>query len=585
MTQALAAIFVAVCLSFFLFYFVVLSYNYRDKIHDNVIYKELLTSPPIAYRYVSNINVSVSSGRANSQPRSKYAYATFIGSDNFFPALEVFLYTFMSKYMKHPLALCVAEVSNYQDIVAVTLRILSKYDSRLDYTIYIFPLIPSPTGSAALKRWEINWTKIQLWSLLEYEKVFYVDLDVIFMRNTDAVFENYDVDRYMGTHDWGRWEGIESRKMNGGVFLMRPAMTTRSFLLTEYQDIRKYNHIEAEQGLFNFVFKSDGCCLPFNYNVQKTVVDHIPRIWNLDDIIILHFTGEKPWRSWSTSYFRSHYVDKREIEQRIAEDQWDADQYKALHDMWKERYMESRADELGNLTIYQMYHDPKCWSSMFTQSFYRGLCLHGPLRSVTDVNAALYYDKLRSDSYQMALSEFGGMISIHLMKRELLPRFVGFTSWKEHVKHDWKEGATIDWTKVDFKQNTIYFWYSLPNAIGKTYIETMDVHQKGMLATMRELLPYALPDLDSKNRYIYANYFITSREVFISYMDSAREVLDLFLTKFPLNSECPFEIPAHETNGRLRCAGYFMERYINIWAVRNNVSLVYAVDEPSWRLK
>jgi len=373
--------------------------------------------------------------------------------------------------------------------------------------------------------------------------------------------------------------------MNGGVFLMRPAMTTRSFLLTEYQDIRKYNHIEAEQGLFNFVFKSDGCCLPFNYNVQKTVVDHIPRIWNLDDIIILHFTGEKPWRSWSTSYFRSYYVDKREIEQRIAEDQWDADQYKALHDMWKERYMESRADELGNLTIYQMYHDPKCWSSMFTQSFYRGLCLHGPLRSVTDVNAALYYDKLRSDSYQMALSEFGGMISIHLMKRELLPRFVGFTSWKEHVKHDWKEGATIDWTKVDFKQNTIYFWYSLPNAIGKTYIETMDVHQKGMLATMRELLPYALPDMDSKNRYIYANYFITSREVFISYMDSAREVLDLFLTKFPLNSECPFEIPAHETNGRLRCAGYFMERYINIWAVRNNVSLVYAVDEPSWRLK
>jgi hypothetical protein len=55
--------------------------------------------------------------------------------------------------------------------------------------------------------------------------------------------------------------------------------------------------------------------------------------------------------------------------------------------------------------------------------------------------------------------------------------------------------------------------------------------------------------MGSSARYIYENYFITSRVVFISYMDSAREVLDLFLTNYPLNSECPFLIPEHETNG------------------------------------
>ena len=545
-------------------------------------------SPCLTYQCVSSSNSSITTrdnfSTTNNKTPSKYAYATFIGSDNFFAALEVFLFTFVTNNMKHPLALCVAEVSNYQDIVAETLRILSKYDSRLDYTIYILPLISSPQGSEVRKRWLVNWTKIQLWSLLEYEKVFYVDLDVIFMRNTDAVFENYDVDRYMGTHDWGRWEGIESRKMNGGVFLMRPAMTTRSFLLKEYQDIRKYNHIEAEQGLFNFVFKSDGCCLPFNYNVQKTVVDHIPRIWSLDDINILHFTGEKPWRSWSTSYFRSHYVDKREIEQRIAEDQWDADQYKALHDMWKERYMESRELEFRRLTIYQMYHDPKCWKFMMRHSFYRGLRLNGPVQTDRDLDASIYYGKLRNDSYLLALGEFGGMISIHSMNKAQLPNFVGFTSWKEYVKYDWKEGASIDWTKVDFKQNTIYFWYSQPNAIGKTYMETIDIHHKGMMNVMGDLLPYDLPDMGSSARYIYGNYFITSREVFISYMDSATMLLDLFLAKNPINSQCPFEISSSLYRGSLRCTGYFMESYINIWAVRNNISLVYAVDEPSWRL-
>jgi hypothetical protein len=62
-------------------------------------------------------------------------------------------------------------------------------------------------------------------------------------------------------------------------------------------------------------------------------------------------------------------------------------------------------------------------------------------------------------------------------------------------------------------------------------------------------------------------------------------VLELFLLKFPLGSTCPYKLPIDTRNPELRCVGYFLERYINVWAVKNNVSLIYAVDEPSWRLK
>ena len=143
--------------------------------------------------------------------------------------------------------------------------------------------------------------------------------------------------------------------------------------------------------------------------------------------------------------------------------------------------MFAKKEDLRSLTIYQMYHDPKCWSYLNRLQFYRGLCLYGPIRSDRDVNAVFLFKELRDPSYQLALGEFGGMISIHSMNKAQLPNFIGFTSWRELVKHDWKEGATIDWTKVDFKQNTIYFWYSLPNVMGKTYIETIDVHHKGMM--------------------------------------------------------------------------------------------------------
>lgn len=542
---------------------------------------------------VPNIDLLDSSKKLRGVPSgingSRYTYATFIASDNFFPALEVFLYTFTINKMIHPLSICIAEVPNYLDIVNKTLHIIQKYGSTINYQIYILPLIPGPKHSGEHKRWVVNWTKIQLWSLLEYEKVLYVDLDVIFVRNTDCVFVDYNVTNYRGTYDWGRYTRLDSQKMNGGVFLLRPSLLIRSVLLSVYNNVRAYRHQEAEQGLFNYVFGGKEPCLPFQFNVQKTVSDHIPAIWRLDSIFILHFTGEKPWNSWSTSYFRSEYVDRSEIKLRIRMDQWDADRYQVLHDLWKGYYLKARASELDSLTIYQMYHDPSCWDTMSRQSFYKGLRLSGAMRSEGDVNAPLLYSELTNSSYQLALGEFGGMVAISKLNRQNLPPFVGFTSWKEAIKYDWKEGASIDWTKVDFKENTIYFWYSIPN--DKSYLETIERQHTGMLAVLVDLISStststsSIPEMSSSLRYSYSNYFITSRDVFLSYMESSKYVLDSFIAKYPVGSKCPYEIPSFIVNGEMRCVGYLMERYINIWAMQHNVSMVYAVDEPSWRLK
>jgi len=522
---------------------------------------------------------------APSSSGSRYTYATFIASDSFFPALEVFLYTFNTSQMVHPLLICVAEVPNYLDIVNRTLDIIEKYTSTIHYQIYILPLIPGPKHSREHKRWVVNWTKIQLWSLLEYEKVLYVDLDVMFVRNTDSVFVDYNVTNFRGTYDWGRYTRLDSQKMNGGVFLFRPSLSTRSVLLVVYNNIRAYRHQEAEQGLFNYMFGGKEPCLPYQFNVQKTVSDHIPAIWRMDSIFILHFTGEKPWKSWSTSNFRSNYVDRTEINLRITMDQWDADRYQVLHDMWKSLYLKARADELDNLTIYQMYHDPSCWDTMSRQSFYKGLRLSGAIRSEGDLDAPLLYSQLTNSSYQLALGEFGGMVAVSKLSRQYLSPFVGFTSWKESIKYDWKEGASIDWTKVDFKEDTIYFWYSIPNYT--SYLETIERQHPGMLAVLNDLISStsSLPEMNSSFRYSYSNYFITSRDVFLSYMESATNVLDSFLVKYPVGSKCPYAIPEFIPNGEMRCVGYLLERYINIWAVQHNVSMVYAVDEPSWRLK
>jgi lipopolysaccharide biosynthesis glycosyltransferase len=540
-----------------------------------------------------------------------FTYASFMGSLSFLPALEVFLYTLNETSPSFPFSLCIALIDGYREIAEVALRVLSKYKSTLSYRIYLWPLIPSPQNGHERARWSINWTKLQLWTMYEFEKIFYVDLDVIFMRNVDQVFDEsrFPVDRFLGTYDWGRSTPVGTPKLNGGVFLLRPLKETFFLLLTSRHHINLYRSVEAEQGLFNYHFSnSSGCCLPCYFNVQKTVSVHIPSIWHPGMMFILHFTGEKPWNSWSSRRFREIYVPKSEIQARAASDTWDASNYESLHNLWKRKYIEARSDELSSqLTVFQGYHSEKCWPHLYNDTWYRHVRLAGPHRNTSfDIDAPHLYSPLRHDQdLQLALGEFGAKLAVARLSKEKLPPYIGFTSWKEYMKADWREGASIDWTKIKLKPNTFYFWYSLRNHL--PFYETVEEHHENMARRVLadpDIFPFPLPLMDGQSLsnslltnpssatntthryfpyYMYSNYFITSKELFLSYMNDAEALMKRFLAKYPMSGPCPYSLPTDVLHPEKRCFGYLLERYINIWAVSKNVSLVYAVDHPEWR--
>jgi alpha-N-acetylglucosamine transferase len=543
-------------------------------------YQENLSLMKYAYRY--------SQHTLSSSP-SNFIYATFIGSSSFFPALEVFLYTLAENNPSYSLALCVAEIKGYQEIIKGMEKILSKYDKKLSYQIILWPVIPSPKGGNEHERWKINWTKLQLWTMLEYEKIFYVDLDVIFMKNIDDVFEHRpDFHQYLGTYDWGRWSPIGTKKLNGGVFMLKPSLATFKELLERRNNIKKFRAIEAEQGLFNSLFMNDkSCCLPVVFNTQKTIQTHIPILWHLNSIFVLHFTGEKPWTSWSSPKFRTQYVSENEKRERANNDQWDADEYQQSHNLWKEKYFLSRENEMKNqLTFYQGYHNDGCWNQLTKSQFltHKYVRLNGPMRSKEDVNASFYYPLLEKYDYQLALGELGTMLALSKLGAKSLPPFVGISSWRAITKEDWKEGASIDWTKVTFQRDSMYFWYSLYHPPNMTFYDVVEVHHRGMVKVMKEVIPYSLPDIpESQKRFVFSNYMILSKDLFLKYMSSVEEVMKIFFEKYPLGSKCPYSLPSDTVHPEKRCIGYLLERYINIWAYKNDVNFVYAVDHPEWR--
>ena len=316
-------------------------------------------------------------------------------------------------------------------------------------------------------------------------------------------------------------------------------------------------------------------------------------------------------------------------------DTLDADQYAQLHDMWKSHYMAARKGELDQLTIYQLYTSESCWGGLSTMHVYKPVCLAGPLRHHTDIDAKVLNNGLKNKAYQRLFGSFGGMLAVSALP--ILPLFVGFSNCHEHAAADSAAGATIDWTKIDFDSNSIYYWYSVYSNL--TFYDALESRHPGIASVLRSVVPYTLPPASSlSGYYIYNNYFITHRDVFSEYMIDAKLVMNKLFVIYPdINTLCPYTLPSSTTTTTTGtgaadvagptgtadviitgaadvagagvgaadvagagvgtadvageplifggCVGQLMEVYMNIWALNKGVRLVYAVDNIDWRVE
>lgn len=587
-------------------------------------------------------------------------YATFLASEQYLPALEVFTYSLIRTKPQYVLVIAVPKIPTYKHVVNVTISLLSKYNQQLSYEIHLWPVIKPPKRGRERDRWTINWTKLQLWTMVTYAKIFYVDLDVMFMKNVDDVFD-YKLPPigFLGTYDWGRWTKIGTRKMNGGVFLVHPSLDSFIQLLKARHQIEKYSHKEAEQGLFNYYFlkKHNGCCLPVYYNVQKTLSQYEKTLWHMPMIYILHFTGEKPWTTWSTDAFRNNFVSKTEKTKNFLLDSWDAHNYQDLHVLWKETYFKARKAEFSQLTMFQSYNNiTNQWAQLYhnhsieykfvyvynfstsqeisrwlfndqpsTRTIYNNNNRTGELENDTNSRILKLISLYGEQGFNVQAifgDTFLSMLMVENLSFSPTTKYVGFTDWKEKIRADGESGTSVDWTKIHFSHShpVIYFWCSIPTA-DLSYYDAAESQTPGLIEILKEFIDFPLPHMPFTHRYMYGNYFITSRDVFMKYVKSARKLVSKFLTQYPVANitihptlsfmkresndskpdsqtgagqianvtynACPFSISEsyleRTLNEPTSCVAYLLEKYINIWATANQIKLVYAVDHPAWR--
>jgi glycogenin len=133
------------------------------------------------------------------------------------------------------------------------------------------------------------FTKINLWKQTQYQRLVYIDADVVAYRAPDELFDLPHA--FAAAPDIG-WPDI----FNSGVMVLTPNLGDYYALLAMAE--RGISFDGADQGLLNMHFQHNFHRLPFTYNVTPSAhYQYVPAYRHFQSSInMVHFIGrDKPW--------------------------------------------------------------------------------------------------------------------------------------------------------------------------------------------------------------------------------------------------------------------------------------------------
>ena len=208
-----------------------------------------------------------------------------------------------------------------------------------------------------------NFSKLRMWEFCdEYDKLVYLDSDVIPMQNIDDMFmaphfsaaqdnmvpdEGFDAERCQAPslHMKAPWQ-TKSAYFNAGVFVFEPSLEE----LSEIMKTLKHSKLTrcAEQDLLNEFYAGRWNMLPMSYNWGRVNFFVNPEICPPAALKIVHFSGPaKPWRrhadrSWPEAAYAMK-LNKQEVRQIKYKDS----PFNRFVDRWWEVFRLMTGSDLG----------------------------------------------------------------------------------------------------------------------------------------------------------------------------------------------------------------------------------------------
>jgi xylan alpha-glucuronosyltransferase len=139
---------------------------------------------------------------------------------------------------------------------------------------------------------EWNYSKFRLWQLTDYDKVIFIDADLLILRNIDFLFAMPEITA----------TGNNATLFNSGVMVIEPSNCTFQLLMEHINEITSYNG--GDQGYLNEIFtwwhripKHMNFLKHFWEGDEEAVKAKKTRLFGANPPIlyVLHYLGRKPW--------------------------------------------------------------------------------------------------------------------------------------------------------------------------------------------------------------------------------------------------------------------------------------------------
>lgn len=78
-------------------------------------------------------------------------------------------------------------------------------------------------GKMTVGYWTQAFSKLRVWSLIEYEKVLFLDADVMVLKNLDHLFQEPE---FTAALSWNCGNARDTKVISGGFWLLQPSMDT-----------------------------------------------------------------------------------------------------------------------------------------------------------------------------------------------------------------------------------------------------------------------------------------------------------------------------------------------------------------------
>eukprot|EP00249_Psilotum_nudum_P014092 c24662_g1_i1 orf=738-2681(+) len=165
---------------------------------------------------------------------------------------------------------------------------------------------------------EWNYSKFRLWQLTSYDKIIFIDADLLILQNIDFLFELPEISA----------TGNNATLFNSGVMVIEPSNCTFQLLMDQIDKIVSYNG--GDQGFLNEVF-TWWHRLPKHMNYLKHFwsndteeLELKTQLFGADpaELYVLHYLGLKPWLCFRDYDCNWNVEDQRSYASDVAHARW-----------------------------------------------------------------------------------------------------------------------------------------------------------------------------------------------------------------------------------------------------------------------